>query len=129
MMLMKPTGAVPHAGGAPIQPGEPYYGIMRASVSDGAKLNLTTPRVSKIEVFPVDPVVQRIGAKQQLRVLATYSGGEIRDVTREAFLESANSEVALAGRAGLLTAVRRGEAPVLVRFEGSYDVNHADGHG
>ena len=76
--------------------------------------------MSKIEVFPVDPVVQRIGAKQQLRVLATYSGGEIRDVTREAFLESANSEVALAGRAGLLTAVRRGEAPVLVRFEGSY---------
>jgi len=120
MMLMKPTGAVPHVGGALMQPGEPYYEIMRAWISDGAKLDLTTPRVSKIEVFPVDPVVQRIGAKQQLRVLATYVGGEVRDVTREAFLESANSEVALAGRAGLLTAVRRGEAPVLARFEGSY---------
>ena len=41
-------------------------------------------------------------------------------MTREAFLDSANSEVAVAGRAGLMTAVRRGEAPILARFEGNY---------
>lgn len=52
--------------------------------------------------------------------MATYSNGELRDVSREAFLESANSEVAVAGRAGLITAVRRGEAPILARFEGNY---------
>ena len=84
MMLMKPTGAVPHVGGTLIQPGEPYYEIMRSWISDGARLDLTAARVTGIEVFPVDPVVQRIGAKQQLRVLATYAGGEVRDVTREA---------------------------------------------
>ena len=44
----------------------------------------------------------------------------IRDVTREAFPDSANSEVAVAGRAGLISAVRRGEAPILARFEGNY---------
>ena len=93
---------------------------MRSWISDGAKLDLTTPRVTKIAVFPVDPVVQRIGSKQQLRVLATYANGEVRDVSREAFLESANSEVAVAGKAGLITAVRRGEAPILARFEGNY---------
>ena len=120
MMLTKPTGAVPHVGGALIQAGEPYYEVLRAWISDGAKLDLTTPRVTKIEVFPVDPVIQRIGTKLQLRVLATYTGDEVKDVTREAFLESANAEVAVAGRAGLMTAVRRGEAPVLARFEGSY---------
>ena len=58
--------------------------------------------MTKIAVFPVDPVVQRIGSKQQLRVLATYANGEVRDVSREAFLESANSEVAVAGKAGLI---------------------------
>ena len=103
-----------------MQPGEPYYEIMRSWIADGAKLDLTTPRVTKIAVFPVDPVVQRIGSKQQLRVLATYANGEVRDVSREAFLESANSEVAVAGKAGLITAVRRGEAPILARFEGNY---------
>ena len=119
-MLLKPTAAVPHVGGGLIQPGEPYYEIMRSWIADGAKLDLTTPRVTKIAVFPVDPVVQRIGAKQQLRVLATYANGEVRDVSREAFLDSANSEVAVAGKAGLITAVRRGEAPILARFEGNY---------
>ena len=53
-------------------------------------------------------------------MLATYADGEVRDVTREAFLESGNTEVAAAGRAGLITAVRRGEAPILARFEGDY---------
>jgi WD40 repeat protein/mono/diheme cytochrome c family protein len=120
MMLLKPTAAVPHIGGGLIQPGEPYYEILRSWITDGAKLDLTTPKVSKIEVFPVNPIVQKLGSKQQLRVIATYASGEVRDVTREAFLESANSEVAVAGRAGLLTAVRRGEAPVLARFEGNY---------
>jgi WD40 repeat protein/mono/diheme cytochrome c family protein len=120
MMLLKPTAAVPHVGGGLIQPGEPYYAIIRSWISDGAKLNPAAARVNKVEVFPVNPIVERIGAKQQLRVLATYANSEVRDVSREAFLESANSEVAVAGRAGLVTALRRGEAPILVRFEGSY---------
>ena len=81
MILLKPTGAVPHVGGALMQPGEPYYEIIRSWITEGARLDLTTPRVAKIEVFPVDPVVQRIGTKQQLRVLASYAGGEVRDVT------------------------------------------------
>ena len=121
MMLTKPTGAVPHVGGALIQSGEPYYEIIRAWIKDGAKLEVSSQRVSKVEVFPVDPVVQRIGTKLQLRVVATYAKGEVRDVTREAFLESANAEVVSAGRAGLMTAIRRGEAPVL---RGSREATH-----
>ncbi len=120
LMLLKPTGAVPHVGGALMQPGEPYYEMLRSWIADGAKLDLTSPKVTKIQVSPVNPIIQRIGAKQQLRVLATYSSGEVRDVSREAFLESANTEVAAAGRSGLMTALRRGEAPVLARFEGNY---------
>ena len=56
--------------------------------------------MAKIEVCPINPVVQRIGAKQQIRVLATYTDGEVRDVTREAFIDSGNTEVATAGQAG-----------------------------
>jgi WD40 repeat protein/mono/diheme cytochrome c family protein len=120
LMLLKATNAVPHVGGQVIQPGEPYYEIIRRWIADGAKLNLDTPRVTKIEVFPQNPVVQLIGAKQQLRVVATYADGQTRDVTREAFVESGNTEVATADRNGLLKAVRRGEAPMLARYEGAY---------
>ncbi|WP_250846743.1 DUF1549 domain-containing protein [Aquisphaera insulae] len=120
MMLTKPTGAVPHVGGVLMQGGEPYYETLRAWIADGAKLDLTTPRVAKIEVTPVNPILPRIGSKQQLRVMATYANGEVRDVSREAFLETGNMEVASAGRSGVMTALRRGEAPILARFEGAY---------
>jgi hypothetical protein len=120
MMLDKPTGVVPHVGGALIQPGEPYYEVLRSWIADGAKLDTSTPRVTRIEVSPANPIVPRIGGKQQLRVLATYASGEVRDVTREAFLETGNMEVATANKSGLMTAVRRGEAPILARYEGAY---------
>ena len=41
-------------------------------------------------------------------------------MTREAFIESGNSDVASAARGGELTAIRRGEAAVLARYEGAY---------
>ena len=62
-MLLKPTGAVPHVGGQVMQPGEPYYEILRAWIADGAKLEPDTPKVAKIEVSPINPVVQQIGAR------------------------------------------------------------------
>ncbi len=120
LMLLKPTGAVPHVGGAVMAAGEPYYELLRSWIADGAKLDLNVPRVQKIEVFPTKTTIQQLGSKQQLRVVATYGDGEVRDVTREAFMESANTEVATADRNGLITAVRRGEAPILVRYEGNY---------
>ena len=120
LMLLKATSAVPHVGGQVMRPGEPYYATVRQWIADGAKLDRATPKVAKLDVFPINPVVQRIGSRQQLRVLATYGSGEVRDVTREAFLESGNTEVATANRAGLITAIRRGEAPILVRYEGAY---------
>src|SRR5262249_20328731 len=46
--------------------------------------------------------------------------GRVRDVTAEAFIESSNTEVATVDKTGLLTAVRRGEATMLARYEGAY---------
>jgi mono/diheme cytochrome c family protein len=120
LMLLKPTGAVPHVGGQLFVPGEPYYEIIRAWIAGGAKLDLSTPRVTAIVITPANPTILRIGGRQQTRVVATYADGSTRDVTREAFIESGNGEVATAARPGLITAIRRGEAPILARFEGAY---------
>lgn len=120
LMLLKPVAAVPHVGGQVTRPGQTYYEVLRNWIANGCKLNTTSARVTKIDVFPQNPVVQRVGSLQQMRVLATYSDGSVRDVTREAFVETGNMEVAIGNRNGLMTAVRRGEAPVLARFEGAY---------
>jgi hypothetical protein len=58
--------------------------------------------------------------KQQMIVMATYSDGTRRDVTEEAFVESSLAETVEVDKQGLATAVRRGEAALLARFEGAY---------
>jgi hypothetical protein len=120
LMLLKATGSIPHVGGVRTEVGHPYYDLVRDWITQGVKLDRATPRVAKIEVFPVNPVVPRPGMKQQVTVMATYADGLVRDVTREAFIESGNIEIIEANTTGVLTTLRRGEAPVLVRYEGAY---------
>src|SRR5205823_5583053 len=113
---------VPHEGGQRTKLGEKYYEILRAWIADGAKLDLNVARVKGIEVFPKNPVVPEPGARQQFRVIATFSDGKMRDVTAEAFVDSGNGDVAatVADSNGLINTLRRGEAPVLARYEGNY---------
>lgn len=122
LMLLKATGAVPHVGGQLTRQGQPYYEIIRRWIAGGAKLDLTSARVESISIEPQMPVVQRIGSKQQMRILARYSDGTVRDVTAEAFIESSNRDVAQTSDTGLITTERRGEAAILARFEGRYAV-------
>lgn len=120
LFLQKASAAVPHEGGQLTVPGEDSYEILRAWIADGGLLDHATPRVTGIRVFPENPVVQAIGGRQQMRVVATYADGSIRDVTPLAFIESGNQDVATASKTGLVFSLRRGEAPVLARFEGAY---------
>ncbi len=120
LMLLKPAGVIPHVGGVLTQPGEPYYELIRSWILGGVKLDLDSPRVASIEIFPKNPVVPRPGMAQQMRLLATYADGSVRDVTREAFIESSNTEVAVPDKTGLISVIRRGEAAVLARYEGAY---------
>jgi len=122
LMLLKPTAAVPHTGGQVLKPGTTYYDALREWIAAGAHLNLASPRVTGIKVTPQNPVIETIGARQQVRVVATYSDGSERDVTREAFIESGNTDVVktVPDAPGLLESLRRGEAAALVRYEGKY---------
>ncbi len=120
LMLLKAVAGVPHEAGQVMRPGEPYYEIIRKWIGDGAKIDLDSPRVTSIDISPKNPIAQRIGDKQQFRVLATYTDGSIRDVTQEANIQSGNTEAAEIDSVGLVTTVRRGESPMLARFEGKY---------
>jgi len=120
LILLKASASVPHEGGQLTKMGESYYEILKSWIASGAKLDLKSPRVTGIELLPKNPVVQKTGDKQQMRVIATYADGKKRDVTAEAFIETGNSDIATTDKSGLVTTARRGEAPMLARFEGSY---------
>jgi len=120
LMLLKATAAVPHQGQQVFEPGSLSYRIIREWIGAGAKLAASAPRVTKIELSPQNPVVQKVGARQQMRVIATYADGATRDVTTLAFVETGNQDVAKTDSANVVTTLRRGEAPMLARFEGAY---------
>jgi WD40 repeat protein len=121
LMLMKATAGVPHEGGQVTRPGADHYRILQAWIAAGATVKFDSPRVTGITLSPSNPVIQLEGSRQQMRVIATYADGRVRDVTQDAFVETGNMDVAKAEKlGGLLTALRRGEAPVLARYEGSY---------
>ena len=120
LILLKGTAAVPHEGGRLMSPGDPAYTVLRSWIAAGMPLRLDSPRVTAIELQPRLPVLQKIGSRQQFRVVASYADGTSRDVTREAFIETGNADVARHSRTGLLSALRRGEAPILARYEGAY---------
>jgi len=120
LILMKATGAAPHQGGQLFKPDDPYYKVIRSWIANGAQLDVSVPRVVKIDVLPKNPVLQQVDDKQPMKVVATYADGATRDVTQEAFVESGNTEVASSDRKGVMTALRRGEAAVLARYEGAY---------
>jgi mono/diheme cytochrome c family protein len=120
LMLLKAIAEVPHEGGRRTTRDSKYYQVIRQWIAEGAKLDMKSPRVVKIEILPQNPVVQEIGSKQQMQIKATYADGLVRDVTAEAFVESGNTEVATIDTNAVITTIRRGEAPVLARFEGNY---------
>ena len=120
LMLLKATGSIPHVGGVRTDVDSRYYKTIRAWITGGAKLDQKVSRVTSIDVSPKNPIIPRAGMKQQMTVMATFSDGTVRDVSREAFIESGNIEVIEADEDGLLTVLRRGEGPVLIRYEGNY---------
>jgi len=83
-------------------PGELYYETLKAWIRRARSWRSKTPRVTRIEFFPKNPVIQKIGSRQQMRVLATYADGYTRDVTAEAFIESGNTDVVEADKKGLM---------------------------
>ncbi len=120
LMLLKASGSIPHVGGVLTRPGERRYDMLKRWILQGAPLDLDAPRVTGIEVLPKDPILPRANMKQQMVVIASYSDGSRRDVTANSFVGSGNIEILAADKHGVVTSLRRGEAPVLARYEGAY---------
>ncbi len=120
LMLLKPTQGVPHEGGFLFDEQSRYYQMLEQWIAEGCQYKADASRVANIEIYPSTPMLQLRHDQQQLIVIATYTDGTTRDVTREAVFETSNFEVATVSKLGLIKAVRRGEAAALVRFEGNY---------
>ncbi len=120
LFLQKPTGAVPHLGGQVLDPTSSDYAQLLHWVESGVPFGGETSPLASIRVEPKDPTIPLPGGTQQFRVLASYEDGRERDVTAHAFLEPGDIEVLSVDENGRATGLRRGEAPILVRYHGKY---------
>ncbi len=125
LMLLKPTTMVPHEGGNVLEPGTPPYALLHDWISQGVNTDFgQVTRAASLEVLPPVIDLAREGGSQQMLVIAHYSDGQTRDVTGDAVFTSSVPDVATVTAAGMVTAVRRGEASILVRYEGVYGVDN-----
>jgi hypothetical protein len=126
LMLLKPTQAVPHVGGFLFDEDSRYYRLIHDWIAEGCQYDNQT-RVTRLEVFPSSPVIDREGRKLQQIVIAHYADGTSRDVTRDAVFSSSNFNVATVTNStdssGVVESIRRGETAILVRYEGAYAAN------
>ncbi len=120
VMLLKPLGDIPHEGGMLLTSDSVYYRVLRDWIAQGAKYDPTSQKVQRIEVTPANSTIESEGAWQQFRVTAFYPDGSTRDVTHEAFLDSSNTEICESLPGARVRGLRRGEASLLVRYEGAY---------
>jgi hypothetical protein len=121
LMLAKPTMQVPHGGGLRIEPGSNYYKIILQWLENGAPFgDPAKDKVAKLEVEPAELSFDGPGSKKNVTARAHYLDGSVRDVTAEANITSNTPDTADVTANAAVEAKRKGEAALLVRYEGKF---------
>jgi hypothetical protein len=126
LLLLKASGQVAHGGGLRLPKSSPGYSIIRDWIGQGApKDNHTSPKLVALEIEPTKGSLRR-GATQQLKALARYSNGSVRDVTGTSLFESNDKAMAEVSGAGLVKVLDLpGKVSVMVRYQGRVAVFNA----
>lgn len=129
LLLLKPTGAVPHGGGRRISPDSEVAALLKNWIAQG----LPAPRPDdlrglRIHVEPPELILlapqsgtsasAANSSSAELRVIATYGDGSSRDVTAWASYDVREKMIAEVTRTGVVTAQRPGKTAVQVRYLG-----------
>ena len=117
LLLTKPLGDVPHKGGVRFDHGSLSHEYLLGWIKDGARSDMDSPaKLESIDIFP-KKVVLSPNSQQQLQLLAKYSDGSVRDVTRLGIFTVNTQRVASVTDDGVVTATELGETAVSGRFE------------
>ena len=117
MLVEKSIGAVPHTGGKLFSKDSEHWKTLVNWLKKGA---LDDPKdiakPEKLELYPPELLLEGDGASQLMTVLARYTDGTTRDVTKLTVFQSNNELSASINEDGLVTAGKRGEAFIMARF-------------
>jgi hypothetical protein len=119
LILLKPTGRVPHGGGRRLEAGSTDYVVLQDWLKQGTPVGEANgPHLTALEVSPAQRVLG-LKAEQQILATAVFSDGSRRDVTAAAAYTSNAEHVAAAAGGGLVhTGDVAGEAAITVNYMG-----------
>jgi uncharacterized protein DUF1549/uncharacterized protein DUF1553 len=122
LMLAKPSQEVAHGGGRRFAKDSDYYKTIYNWIAQGvpygdpAKDTVVELRAEPGEIFMTKP-----GETASLKVVVRYQDDQIRDVTREATIESNVPDVAsVDSDKPVIHGERVGEATLLLRYQGKF---------
>jgi hypothetical protein len=116
LLLLKATKMVPHKGDKRFNADSPEYKILADWIASGAPGPKDDDAlITALEVTP-NHLVTKVGAAQQLRILAKFSDGRTEDVTRLAKFVGTNASVTTVDDNGLVKATGHGEGTVSAWF-------------
>ena len=123
LLLRKASGRVPHGGGKKLPEGSPEYRTLEAWIATGTpRTSADAPRLETITLTP-DNRLMRFKESLPLAVIAHYSDGTTRDVTRLTQFSSSESVYAAVDANGIVTAGPiPGEATIMARFAEKFAV-------
>ncbi len=126
LLLLKATGQMPHGGGKRIRADSEEYRLILRWIEAGAPASGPgAAAVVRLRVTPAERGLKS-GQGQQLAVVADYSDGSERDVTRQAEYFGNLDTVATVDRDGFVEARRQsGEAALMARYMGHIAVFRA----
>jgi hypothetical protein len=117
LLVAKPRGDAPHEGGVLLPRSGLQTDILLSWVRQGAPGDLADKsQVVGVRLVP-DKLVLRPGQAHQLQLIADYSDGTTRDVTRLGVYTANNDQFATVGAEGLVVAGDAGETAIVARFE------------
>ena len=126
LLLLKASASSPHGGGHRIAVNSPAYRLIYRWIEQGMPYgNPDDPTVERIEVFPKERLMGR-DATQQIIVVAHYTDGSTKDVTRTTQFDSNDTEMAEVDVTGLITTAKlTGSVAVMARYLGQVGVFRA----
>ncbi|MCA9094191.1 MAG: DUF1553 domain-containing protein [Planctomycetaceae bacterium] len=116
LLLLKATGTIAHGGGSRFETDSHEYKIVSEWIAEGAMGPLDGDRlIESLDVYPKQIALEPTG-KQQMSVIATYSDGSQRDVTRWSIFNSTEAGVATVDENGLVKVSGLGESAITVWY-------------
>lgn len=116
----KARGDVPHEGGVRIRKGSLSDAILLSWIRQGVPSDLADKaEVVSVQMIP-EKLILRSGQKHRLQLLARYTDGTVRDVTRLGIFSANSPQFADVDDEGLVAAAGEGETAIIGRFERTF---------